>query len=68
MFRFLDFDVIENFVVIVNNFDWIGKMNVIDFLCDVGKNFGINYMLVKDMVSLRIEFGILYMEFSYMIF
>ncbi|MBS4162692.1 tyrosine--tRNA ligase, partial [Klebsiella pneumoniae] len=50
-----------------NNYDWIGQMNVIDFLRDVGKNFGINYMLAKDTVSSRIETGISYTEFSYMI-
>lgn len=65
--RFLDFDATENPAVIANNFDWIGKMNVIDFLRDVGKNFGINYMLAKDTVSSRIESGISYTEFSYMI-
>lgn len=65
--RFLDFEAAENPAVIANNFDWIGKMNVIDFLRDVGKNFGINYMLAKDTVSSRIESGISYTEFSYMI-
>ncbi|MEI2459365.1 tyrosine--tRNA ligase [Bacillus subtilis] len=65
--RFLDFEATENPAVIANNFDWIGKMNVIDFLRDVGKNFGINYMLAKDTVSSRIESGISYTEFSYMI-
>ncbi|MCG8396626.1 tyrosine--tRNA ligase [Bacillus atrophaeus] len=65
--RFLDFDATENPAVMANNFDWIGKMNVIDFLRDVGKNFGINYMLAKDTVSSRIESGISYTEFSYMI-
>ncbi len=65
--RFLDFDARENPAVIANNYDWIGKMNVIDFLRDVGKNFGINYMLAKDTVSSRIESGISYTEFSYMI-
>jgi tyrosyl-tRNA synthetase len=53
--------------VVVNNFDWIGNMSVIGFLRDVGKNFGINYMLAKDTVSSRIETGISYTEFSYMI-
>lgn len=65
--RFLDFDAGENPAVIANNFDWIGKMSIIDFLRDVGKNFGINYMLAKDTVSSRIETGISYTEFSYMI-
>ncbi|MGV4319272.1 tyrosine--tRNA ligase [Bacillus mojavensis] len=65
--RFLDFDSAENPAVMANNYDWIGNMNVIDFLRDVGKNFGINYMLAKDTVSSRIESGISYTEFSYMI-
>lgn len=65
--RFLDFDSGENPAVMANNFDWIGKMSIIDFLRDVGKNFGINYMLAKDTVSSRIETGISYTEFSYMI-
>ncbi|BBA77299.1 tyrosine--tRNA ligase [Bacillus velezensis] len=65
--RFLDFEAGENPAVIANNFDWIGKLSIIEFLRDVGKNFGINYMLAKDTVSSRIETGISYTEFSYMI-
>ncbi|MCK8098541.1 tyrosine--tRNA ligase [Bacillus sp. 2CMS4F] len=65
--RFLDFESAENSAVMANNYDWIGNLNVIDFLRDVGKNFGINYMLAKDTVSSRIESGISYTEFSYMI-
>ncbi|HZH60254.1 MAG TPA: tyrosine--tRNA ligase [Metabacillus sp.] len=65
--RFLDFENKENPAVIVNNFDWIGKLDVISFLRDVGKNFGINYMLAKDSVQTRIETGISFTEFSYMI-
>ncbi|KJD52749.1 tyrosine--tRNA ligase, partial [Bacillus amyloliquefaciens] len=65
--RFLDFEAEKNPAIMANNYDWIGKMNVIDFLRDVGKNFGINYMLAKDTVSSRIETGISYTEFSYMI-
>lgn len=42
-------------------------MNVITFLRDVGKNFGVNFMLAKDIVSSRIETGISYTEFSYVI-
>lgn len=51
--RFLDFEAEENPAIMANNYDWIGKMNVIDFLRDVGKNFGINYMLAKDTVRLQ---------------
>lgn len=65
--RFLDFEADENPAVIVNNYDWIGSLDVISFLRDVGKNFGINYMLAKDSVKTRIESGISFTEFSYMI-
>lgn len=64
--RFLDFDG-ENAAKIVNNYDWIGNLDVISFLRDVGKNFGVNYMLAKDSVESRIQSGISFTEFSYMI-
>ncbi|MED4453199.1 tyrosine--tRNA ligase [Metabacillus fastidiosus] len=65
--RFLDFEAGNNPAVIANNYDWIGKLDVISFLRDVGKNFGINYMLAKESVQSRIESGISFTEFSYMI-
>ncbi|GAA0425787.1 MULTISPECIES: tyrosine--tRNA ligase [Virgibacillus] len=65
--RILDFDKGENPVVARNNHDWLASMTVIDFLRDAGKHFGINYMLAKESVSARIEQGISYTEFSYMI-
>ena len=52
---------------VVNNFDWIKGINVIDFLRDYGKYFNINYMLDKDIVKRRLDSGITYAEFSYMI-
>ncbi len=52
---------------VVNNFDWISKINTIDFLRDYGKYFNINYMLDKETVKSRLESGITYTEFSYMI-
>ncbi len=52
---------------IVNNFDWIGEMSVITFLRDVGKHFGVNYMLSKESVESRIKNGISFTEFSYQI-
>ena len=52
---------------VVNNFDWTKDINVIDFLRDYGKYFNVNYMLAKDKVKSRIETGITYAEFSYMI-
>ena len=52
---------------VVNNWDWTKDINVIDFLRDYGKYFNINYMLAKDKVKSRMETGITYAEFSYMI-
>ena len=52
---------------VVNNYDWIKNINTIDFLRDYGKYFNINYMLAKDKVKSRLESGITYAEFSYMI-
>lgn len=51
----------------VNNLDWTKDISVIDFLRDYGKHFNINYMLNKDTVKRRLESGISYTEFSYMI-
>lgn len=52
---------------VVNNYDWIKDINVIDFLRDYGKYFNVSYMLAKDKVKSRMESGITYAEFSYMI-
>ena len=52
---------------VVNNYDWSKDMNFIDFLRDFGKFFNINYMLSKDIVARRLDQGITYTEFSYMI-
>lgn len=52
---------------VVNNFDWSKDVNFIDFLRDFGKYFNINYMLGKDIVKRRLDDGITYTEFSYMI-
>jgi len=54
-------------IKIVNNADWLLEMNAIDFLRDYGKHFNINYMLAKDTVKRRLDIGITYTEFSYMI-
>lgn len=51
----------------VNNYDWTKDITVIDFLRDYGKYFNINYMLNKDTVKRRLDSGISYTEFSYMI-
>ena len=52
---------------VVNNWDWTKDINVIDFLRDYGKYFNVGYMLAKDKVKSRLEIGITYAEFSYMI-
>lgn len=54
-------------ITIVNNADWLLEMNAIDFLRDYGKHFNINYMINKDTVKRRLDIGITYTEFSYMI-
>ncbi len=55
--------------IFVNNFEWLGKLNYIKFLRDVGKHFTINKMLSFDSVKLRLEReqSLSYMEFNYMI-
>jgi tyrosyl-tRNA synthetase len=65
--RFLDFETPDNPAVIVNNYDWTHGVDVITFLRDVGKHFSLNYMLAKESVATRLERGISYTEFSYMI-
>ena len=52
---------------VVNNYDWSKDLNFIDFLRDYGKYFNVNYMLNKDIVKRRLDLGITYTEFSYMI-
>lgn len=51
---------------VVNNYDWISQMNVIDFFRDYGKYINVGYMLSKDLVRRQMETGISYAEFSYM--
>lgn len=57
----------DNQIRLVNNYDWTHKINVIEFLRDYGKNFSINTMLAKDVVSSRLDSGISFTEFSYQI-
>jgi tyrosyl-tRNA synthetase len=63
--RFIDFDS-ENPASLVNNYDWLGSTNTLDFMRTTGKNFPLNYMLSKESVSARMEQGITYTEFAYM--
>ena len=52
---------------VVNNYDWINEMNVIDFFRNYGKFINVGYMLTKDHVRRQMENGISYAEFSYML-
>ena len=52
---------------VVNNWDWTKDVNICDFLRDYGKYFNVNYMLAKDHVKSRMDVGITYAEFSYML-
>ncbi|MGX5376844.1 tyrosine--tRNA ligase [Ligilactobacillus sp. LYQ135] len=51
----------------VNNYDWLSKINLLDFLRDYGKEFGVNTMIKKDIVASRLENGISFTEFTYQI-
>ena len=65
--QYLDFDSNVNSARIVNNYDWLGQLDLIPFLRDIGKHFPISTMLAKDSVKSRLELGISYTEFSYMV-
>jgi len=68
--RFLDFDCGKNSAIMVNNYDWLGSYNYLDFLRIVGKHFSVNAMIAKESVKQRLENrdqGISYTEFSYQI-
>lgn len=52
---------------IVNNYDWLSKMSLLDFLRDYGKLFNVNNMLAKEVVASRLEVGISFTEFTYQI-
>ena len=65
--KFLDFDSKKNPAKIINNAEWLKKINLIDFLRDTGKFFNINNMMSKDSVKNRLsrDEGISFTEFSY---
>jgi tyrosyl-tRNA synthetase len=65
--HFLDFETVENPAIVANNYEWLGSLQVIEFLRDIGKNFPLGTMLAKDSVEARMSKGISYTEFSYMI-
>ncbi|WP_210504237.1 tyrosine--tRNA ligase [Nocardioides xinjiangensis] len=63
---FLSFDG-PNAATMVNNYDWTASLSTIDFLRDIGKHFPVNRMLARDTVRRRLESGISYTEFSYVL-
>ncbi|MCW2758764.1 MAG: tyrosyl-tRNA synthetase [Nocardioidaceae bacterium] len=63
---YLSFDG-PNAATMVNNYDWTASLSTIDFLRDVGKHFPVNRMLARDVVRNRLEAGISYTEFSYVL-
>ncbi len=65
--RFLDFSSGSGGALMMNNLDWLGGVALLDFLRDVGKHFTVPYMLAKDSVQTRLERGLSYTEFSYML-
>lgn len=64
--KFLDFSG-RNAARLVNNADWLRGLNLLEFLRDTGKHFTVNYMLQKDSVKSRMEAGISFTEFTYML-
>jgi tyrosyl-tRNA synthetase len=63
--KFIPFDNKTAFAL--DNYEWLGSMKAIEMWRDYGKHFSINYMLAKESVKSRIENGLTYLEFSYMI-
>ena len=63
---FLSFEG-PNAATMVNNYDWTASLSTIDFLRDVGKHFPVNRMLARETVKRRLESGISYTEFSYVL-
>ena len=62
--KFLDFEGV-NSAEVINNMDWFGEMNFLDFIRDAGKHISVNYMLAKDSVKSRLETGMSFTEFTY---
>jgi len=57
----------DNAATVVNNYDWTASLSVIDFLREIGKHFPVNRMLARETVRRRLESGISYTEFSYVL-
>src|SRR5712691_3618134 len=67
MARFLEFGAGPTAALLLDNARWLGDQKLIDFLRDVGKHFTVNLMLQKESVKARLQSGLSYTEFSYML-
>jgi tyrosyl-tRNA synthetase len=63
--RFLDFD--QDRAIMVNNADWLTKLNYIDFLREFGRHFSVNRMLAAESYKVRFQTGLNFIEFNYML-
>lgn len=66
MARFVDFEG-ENGAIVVNNADWLMNLNYIDFLREIGVHFSVNKMLTAECFRSRMERGLSFLEFNYML-
>lgn len=64
---FLDFDRGPHAAILVDNYEWLSKLEVIPFLRDVGKHFGVGAMVARESVRARLGTGISFTEFSYQV-
>ena len=63
--RFIDFDAGK--AMLVNNADWLAPLNYIEFLRDIGRHFSVNRMLSAESYKMRLETGLSFIEFNYML-
>ena len=66
MSRFIDFEG-ENGAIVVNNADWLLDLNYVDFLREIGAHFSVNKMLTAECFKQRLERGLSFLEFNYML-
>ena len=64
--KFVSFEG-DNAAVIVNNADWLLKLNYVDFIRDIGCHFSVNQMLTAECFKKRLEKGLSFLEFNYML-
>jgi tyrosyl-tRNA synthetase len=64
--RFLDFEG-PNGAEVVDNYEWLSSYSLLRFLRDIGKHLTVPYMLAKDSVQIRLDAGLSFTEFSYML-